>query len=173
MCFCFENMLPLDNFYFHFLRASSLMLNYRVSLQTRSWLCFTHVTRTRTRTRRRRWRTPHQNLAEGGVLEGLNLTLRLLMGFWLSLGVRRTHVRRRTPPKSAISENTKKLNVTHRRCLPKIFLPKFFFWPNIFWDKNFVRICAQVESQILFLRKGRLAQFADEAYLMLEQHLPL
>ena len=34
-------------------------------------------------------------------------------------------------------------------------------------------VCAQVESQILFQRKGRLAQFADEAYLMLEQHLPL
>ena len=36
---------------------------------------------------------------------------------------------------------------------------KLSAWP-------FVR--AQVESQILLLRKGRLAQFADEAYLMLD-----
>ena len=31
-------------------------------------------------------RTPHQNLSEGGVLEGWNLTHRLHMGFWLSIG---------------------------------------------------------------------------------------
>ena len=34
----------------------------------------------------RRTRTSHQNLSEGGVLEGWNLTHRLLMGFWLSSG---------------------------------------------------------------------------------------
>ena len=33
-------------------------------------------------------KNPHQNLSEGGVLEGWNLTQRLLMGFWLSLRVR-------------------------------------------------------------------------------------
>ena len=32
---------------------------------------------------------------------------------------------------------------------------------------------AQVESQILLLRKGRLAQFADEAYLMLDATSPI
>ena len=32
-------------------------------------------------------KNPHQNLSEGVVLEGWNLTNRLLMGFWLSLGV--------------------------------------------------------------------------------------
>ena len=31
----------------------------------------------------------------------------------------------------------------------------------------------QVESQILLLRKGRLAQFADEAYLMLDATSPI
>ena len=29
---------------------------------------------------------PHQNLSEGGVLEGLNFTHRLLIDFWLCLG---------------------------------------------------------------------------------------
>ena len=32
---------------------------------------------------------------------------------------------------------------------------------------------AQAESQILLLRKGRLAQFADEAYLMLDATSPI
>ena len=31
-------------------------------------------------------KNPHQNLSEGGVLEGQNLAHRLLIGFWLSLG---------------------------------------------------------------------------------------
>ena len=66
--------------------------NSRLSLKTKSWLCFTPVTRTRTRTRT----APHQNLSEGGVLEGWNLTHRPIMGFWLSLGVQMTHVTRRT-----------------------------------------------------------------------------
>ena len=44
-------------------------------------IVFTSVTRTTT-TRT----TPHQNLPEGDVLKGLNLTHRLLMGFWLCLG---------------------------------------------------------------------------------------
>ena len=70
---------------------TQILSNSRLSLKTKSWLCFTPVTRTRTRrrrTRRRRTttRTPHQNLSVGGVLEGWNLTHRLLMGFWLSLG---------------------------------------------------------------------------------------
>ena len=70
-----------------------ILSNSRLSLNTKSWLCFNPVTRT-TRTRT----TPHQNLSEGGVLEGWNLTYRILMGFWLSLGawVRVTQVMRRT-----------------------------------------------------------------------------
>ena len=32
---------------------------------------------------------------------------------------------------------------------------------------------AQVKPQILLLRKGRLAQFADEAYLMLDATSPI
>ena len=51
------------------------------SLGTRSWLCFPPVTTT-TRTNK----NPHQNLAEGEVLEIRNLTHKLLMGYWLSLG---------------------------------------------------------------------------------------
>ena len=67
-----------------FLYSVLFLSNSRLSLKTKSWLCFTPVTR-RT-TRRTRTRTPHQNLSDGSVLEGWNLTHRLLMGFWLSLG---------------------------------------------------------------------------------------
>ena len=67
-----------------FAEKSELMVqNTRLGLYTRSWLCFTPVTRTRTKTTRTT-RTTHQSLSEGGVLEGWNLTHRLLMGFWLS-----------------------------------------------------------------------------------------
>ena len=52
----------------------TILSNSRLSLKPRSWLCFTPVTR-KTTTRRR---TPHQNLLEGDVLEGWNLTHRLL-----------------------------------------------------------------------------------------------
>ena len=48
-----------------------------------------------------------------------------LLAEFRGLGVRRTHVTRRTrrtPPKSAISDNTKNIIVTHRRCLPIFFL---------------------------------------------------
>ena len=59
--------------------------NSRLSLKTKSWLCFTPVTRrtrrrtrrTRRRTRRTRTRTPHQNLSEGSVLQTWNLVPRL------------------------------------------------------------------------------------------------
>ena len=47
--------------------CKSFLSNSRLSLKTKSWLCFTPVTRT---TRRRTRTTPHQNLSEEGVLEG-------------------------------------------------------------------------------------------------------
>ena len=34
-------------------------------------------------------------------------------------------------------------------------------------------VCAQVESQILFQRKGRLAQFADIVHLMMDATSPI
>ena len=40
-----------------------ILSNSRLSLKTKSWLCFTPVTRRRRRTRRTR--TPHQNLSDG------------------------------------------------------------------------------------------------------------
>ena len=75
------------------------------------------------------------------------MTTHGLLAEFRGLGVRRTHVTRRTrrtPPKSAISENTKNIIVTHRRCLPIFFLSNSrlsltqkFFWHKIFSDENF------------------------------------
>ena len=57
------------------------------------------------------------------------------------LGTHVTRRTRRTPAKSEISENTKNLIVTHRRCLPKFFFyPNSFSDPTFFLDKNLVRI---------------------------------
>ena len=140
-------MVFFDLDFLSFFAILAFLSNSRLSLKTKSWLCFTPVTRTR-RTRRTRRTTPHQNLSEGGVLKYSNLTFRLLMGFWLCLGVWMTHVTRRTrrtSPKFTITENTKNLIVA-----PKFFSdPTFFrtqnfcrtqnvFWmQNFFWPKNF------------------------------------
>ena len=123
------------------------MSNSRLSLKTKSWLCFTPVTRTTTTTTTR---TPHQNISEGGVLEGWNLTHRPIMGFWLSLGVQMTHVTRRTrrtSPKSTITEHTKNLIVAPKILSdPKFFQNQYFFQTQIFfdtkffWMKNFFRM---------------------------------
>ena len=71
-------------FYFFFFKSNFmrsyliLLSNSRLSLMTKSWLCFTPVARRTTRKTRIR-RTPHQNLSEGRVLKSGNLS------FWLSL----------------------------------------------------------------------------------------
>ena len=60
--------LKFDTYTTHGLLAEFKELGVRMAYVTR-----------RTRT------TPHQNLPEGDGLKGFNLTLILLMGFWLSL----------------------------------------------------------------------------------------
>ena len=44
---------------------------------------------------------------------------------------------KKNPNKISITEHTKNLVVTHRRCLPEFFLNPIFFYSNIFSDPNF------------------------------------
>ena len=111
------------------------MSNSRLSLKTKSWLCFTPVTRTT---------TPHQNLSVGSILEGWNLTHRLLRGFWLSLGG--------MGPSHKKNKNNKNF-WTQNFFRPKICFAQKTFRTKIFVYQHFLLIQNSLRYKILFKPK--------------------
>ena len=120
VCYCYYCCWPMKHTFkvriWPVIAETLLLSNSRLSLKTKSWLCFTPVTRTT----RKRTTTPHQNLSVGSILKGWNLTHRLLRACWLSLG-----------------GYGSKSQEEQEQQQQKNFSPKFLFRPKIFLDPIF------------------------------------